>query len=280
MALRKWVIAAACILGFGTNAQAYIYVHALALCQVVHTGGVDGIVDTHQQELEATTLPDAAGTLITMSSADIPPGSAGAHATAAFGALTANSGAEDGENPDLFPDASANGKGFAEVHDTLYVHSASLLDGTPVALNAVLNLNPFSSSTSNGENPGFWYASAYAALDAWDLHLEYASDNPTAAILFGTLHPLVGGTVSLDYKIDAHSFVAAMANATDAQVELGIAPRISVDAANPDVTMTTESGFNYGVPVPEPSRVACESVAALMGCAVLATRSARAARRA
>jgi len=278
--LRKWVIGAACILGFGSNAQAYIYVQAYVVCQVVQTGGISGIVDTFEQNVDASTFPDAGGTQIAMGDAGIAGGSSGAHATAAFGVLTANSGAQDGEDPDLLPYASANGRGYAEVHDTLYVHSASLPDGTPVALHAVLNLNPFSSSTSNGENPGFWYASAYAALDAWDLHLVYASDNPTAAILSGTLHPLVGGTVSLDYKADAHSFVAAQANSTSAQAELGIAPRITVDAANPDVTMTTESGFDYGVPVPEPSRVACEGVAGLMGCAVLAARSARAARRA
>ena len=275
----KWMIVPACILGFGSNARAYIYVKAEVVDQVVQTGGVYGIVDTFNQIVDASTFPDAGGTMIAMGNAVIAGGSSSSHATAAFGSLTANSGAQEDENPDLLPYASANGRGSAAVHDTLHVYSASLPDGTPVTLHAVLNLNPFSSSTSNGENPGFWYASAYAVLDAWDLHLEYASDNPTAAILSGTLHPLVGGTVALDYKADAHSFVAAQANSIIAGAELGIAPRISVDAANPDVTMTTESGFNYGVPVPEPSRAACEGAVALLGCAVLTTRSARAARR-
>jgi hypothetical protein len=277
--MSKWVFALVCALGVGGNAQADFSVYADALGEVVQTGGVFGISDLFDHESLATSFPDASTIQVVDGNLGIGLGYAAAHATATFGEVSASANASCAENPDDFPVASATGRGRADVYDTLHVQSPTLPNGTPVTFDIDYDLTTNYSSPADDPN-GFFFSSVFATLDAQTsvsghgVHLEFANDNPGAAVLSGTLDAQVGEDVTLHYLVDAHPFVAAAGSADGLQDAVTGRPRMTLGTGTPSVSAVADSGHDYGQLVPEPAEVEAELAAVV--ALVLVERRGRA----
>ncbi len=248
------------------------------LGEVVLTGGIYPVQDTFDHDLFADTFPDAAVLQQLQRQANLGSAGSAADVSATFGSLSGSSSASDDEDHAVYPIAFASGISNAEVYDTLHLYSASLPDGTPVTLDFDLNLSNNTPDNAGADlNPS---ASAIAKLDAHpqtpgtSIHLEYGNSTFPTSCSRGRSRPTSASTCRSTTK-PIRTRPSSQERHLSQQAALSIQPRISVDAANPDVTVTTDSGFDYGLPVPEPSKAASEGVAEAMGLACLAFRSAR-----
>ncbi len=191
-------------------------------------------------------------------------GDASSHVTATFGSIVASSNASDVDDPAVLPEASASGLADAAIQDAVRVHSATLADGTPVQLDVALNLETDTSEPAEGDG---YVASVRATLDLGApgaLHLEYRNVDTPVSTLSGILDTMVGAKLDLAYAAYAHASVDAVAIDTSAtSAALTVQPRIAPNAANPDVTLVADSGFDYGDPVPEPASAASAGLGAL-----------------
>ena len=275
----KSAIGLACMLGVGATAQADFSVYADALGEVVQTGGVFGVHDLFDHESIATTFPDANAIQSASGTLGIGAGYAAAYATATFGVVTASANATCTEDPDLYPVASATGRGRGDVYDTLHVQSPTLPNGTPVAFDVHYEVTSNYSTPVDDPN-GFFFSSVFASLDAQTsasqhaLHLEFRNSDPAAAVLFGTLDAEVGEDVTLEYRVDAHPFVAAAGSEHGLQDGVTGRLQITVSSATPDVSAVADSGHDYGQLAPEAAEVEAELAAVV--ALVLVERRGRA----
>jgi len=267
-----WGCAIAGSLAAGGPARADFTISAEASGEVVQDASVTATPVTWDDLKEATSFPDAASELVADGQGANGGGQASSHASATFGELTASAGASDGDDPNLYPQASAAGVGESQVYDFVHVGSATLAPGTPVDLDVALHLM---ANTSTGQGTGY-DSTVRALLDLVgptdNVHLAYINLDPPISTQVDTMQAKVGETLALSYSVRAHAFVAATAGGATFG-GLSIRPRINAHGANPDVSFTTDSGYDYGLPVPEPDREAAGALALIgLACARRFTR--------
>jgi hypothetical protein len=257
-------IAIACWLGSGGLAHATVSVFCEAEQVIVQDTNPPNMPVTLHDEMFANTFPEVLEIQHAGGHGSNGGGDASSHVTATFGAIAASSGASDFDDSDVYPQASASGLADAAIQDAVHVHSATLDDGTPVQLDVALHLTTNTSEPAEGVS---YFASVRATLDLGspgDLHLEYRNVDTPVSVLSGTLDTTVGAKLDLAYAAYAHSSVDAAATDTSAtSAGLTIQPRIAPSGANPDVTLTADSGYGYGSPVPEPASPASAGIGAL-----------------
>jgi len=251
----RWCVTVVCLLAAGAAHATGFSIDANVGCVVAQGLGINSLQDTCQMDSGADSFPAAELPMKAQGSASAGAGDAKAAAHAVFGSLSASADAACGEDPDVYPDASASGRGDAEVFDTLHVGSATLANGTHVTFH--VDFNVASNYSAPAQDPlGFFYASAFASFDAnssvGNLHLESNSIDPASDVTSGDFDAPVGGDVILDYRVTAHPFVAAKGSVGGAQAGISARPQITL-VSNADVTLTADSQHDYAQLAPEPA---------------------------
>jgi hypothetical protein len=271
---RSWLVSA-CLLTAGSAHATGFSIDANVGCEVAQGLGINSLQDTCQEDSGADSFPAAAAPQTAAGSAGIGAGSSSAEARAEFGSLSAGADAACGESPDVFPDASASGRGAATVFDTLHVSSATLEAGTPVTFHVQLNVTSNYSVPANDPS-GFFFASAFASLTAnsslSDLELVSNSLDPASDVTSGDFDAEVGASVILQYRADAHPFVTAKGSLGAAQAGVSVRPQITL-ASPADVTLTADSLHDYAQLAPESRAVEAELAAAAMLLVVARSRT-------